>query len=128
MSAEVIEIGSDPGSESDKTPIQDESNNSLIIIDESQNNSPDHNGEDSRNSSPIVLSDPDDDVPIVDLIDVDTPMESPSPDLTITDVIPQEDLVPISVADELALEIKKKSKPKKVFDFQVLAPKDLSFR
>ena len=110
MSAEVIEIGSDAGS----TPTRDEESIPVIELE--------------GNISPILVSDPDDDVPLVDLIeagdnsspelveeDPEPPRESPSPVLAATDIVPPEDVVPLSIADEIAEELKKrKSKPKKV--------------
>jgi len=109
--SEVIEIGSDGGS----TPTRDEE--SVIEL--------------GGNISPILVSDPDDDVPLVDLIEAgenlsldcvqeepgfqETPRESPSPDLSATDIVPPEDVVPLSIADEIAAELKKrKTNPKKV--------------
>ena len=117
MSAEVIEIGSDGGC----TPIQDEGSEAPIILDALEVNarsSPILNDGRNTSISPIIVSDPDDDVPLVDLIEAgETPRESPSPDLSVTDVVPPEDVVPISIADEIALELKKrKSKPKKVLN------------
>ena len=109
MSADVIEIGSDGGS----TPTRDEESVPVIELE--------------GNISPILVSDPDDDVPLVDLIEAgdssspefvaepEPPRESPSPDLSATDIVPPEDVVPLSIADEIAEELKKrKSKPKKV--------------
>jgi hypothetical protein len=108
--SEVIEIGSDGGS----TPTRDEESVPVIELE--------------GNISPILVSDPDDDVPLVDLIDAgdsstpefvaedpEPPRESPSPDLSATDIVPPEDVVPLSIADEIAEELKKrKCKPKKV--------------
>ncbi|CBY39605.1 unnamed protein product, partial [Oikopleura dioica] len=114
--SEVIEIGSDGGS----TPTRDEE--SVIEL--------------GGNISPILVSDPDDDVPLVDLIEAgenssldcvqeeprfqETPRESPSPDLSATDIVPPEDVVPLSIADEIAAELKKrKTNPKKITSAQV---------